>query len=115
MRQAGKQYLAKVNQWTDFFSRATMQFFSSRIESEVYLTNNDKDSAFLVTSEQFDDESPRLFTVRYMYRMDDGSYHVETLEGFQNHPTKQSAVNRIADFMDAMTEGMTHDDLLERC
>jgi len=46
-----------------FFSPATMRFFRSRIGRKVYQTPEGARVAF-VTSEQFDDQSPRLYSAR---------------------------------------------------
>jgi hypothetical protein len=44
-----------------FFEPDTMRFFKSRVSSKVYPTPN---GAFFVTSERFNDTTPRTYTVR---------------------------------------------------
>ncbi len=52
IKQANKDI---VGHW---FDSDTMSFFNSRVVSEVI------DGKYFITSEKFDDQSPRLFTVR---------------------------------------------------
>lgn len=49
-----------------FFERDTMRFFRSRVESKhaVQTYRDDGEAYRFITSEQFDDNSPRLFSVR---------------------------------------------------
>ena len=50
-----------------FFSRGTMRFFNSRLEGAKYgpMAGTESGSRiYFVTSEQYDDGSPRLYTVR---------------------------------------------------
>lgn len=64
-----------------FFERDTMKFFSSRIESGLYK------GRYFVTSEQYDSESPRLYTVRHA--REDGTIH--TVGEFQHFKTRRDA------------------------
>lgn len=41
-----------------FFDREAMKFFNSKVESQLI------DGRFFITSERFNDESPKLFTIR---------------------------------------------------
>lgn len=41
-----------------FFDREAMRFFNSKVESELIA------GRFFITSERFDDNSPKLFTIR---------------------------------------------------
>lgn len=71
-----------------FFSPDTMRFFRSRVGFRIYPV---KDGAFFVTSERYDDNAPRLYTVRRAY--DDG--RIETMGEFQGYGTSAEA-NRAA-------------------
>mgnify|MGYP001156849128 CR=1 FL=1 len=65
-----------------FFDRDTMRFFNSRIESGLY-----KDNTF-ITSEQFDYNSPREYTIR---RVVDGGIKIETIGEFGQFETLEDA------------------------
>ena len=71
-----------------FFSAGSMRFFRSRVGSNVYPA---ADGWVFVTSEQFDDNSPRLYTVRIM--REDGS--IDEIGEFQQYKTSDAA-NRAA-------------------
>lgn len=47
-----------------FFDRDTMRFFKSRIEKKALMFGQLIDDKYFVTSEQYDESSPRLYTVR---------------------------------------------------
>lgn len=64
-----------------FFERDTMRFWRSRVCSEVI------GGRFFITSEQFGDDSPRLYTVRECE--DDGS--IRTVGEFQQYRTREAA------------------------
>lgn len=70
-----------------FFDESSMQFFRSRV-SRTVIGAGDRGGAFFTTSEQFDRDSPRLYTVRYcsptgvIYRASD----------FQQYQTSASAI-----------------------
>jgi hypothetical protein len=64
-----------------FFSPETMRFFRSRVGREVI------GGRYFVTSEQFDEVSPRLYTVRRAN--DDGS--IDTASEFQGFTTGREA------------------------
>lgn len=64
-----------------WFSPDTMRFFRGRIESELVA------GRWFVSSEQYDDESPRLYTVREV--QPDAS--IETIGDFQGYRTKAAA------------------------
>jgi hypothetical protein len=66
-----------------FFSRFTLRFFDSRI-GKFYPT---PDGAYFVTSERFDYESPRMWTVRHI--TDAGA--VTTVGEFQQHANRRTA------------------------
>jgi hypothetical protein len=65
-----------------FFERDTMKGFNSRIHG----TANDK--GFFITSEQFDENSPRLYTLR---RIDFTTGDVDTVGKFQQYNTLADA------------------------
>ena len=65
-----------------FFDRATMRFFRSRV-SKYLLPNR-----CFVTSEQYDDKTPRLYTVR-RFRAD--FCEVDTVGEFQQYRTSAQA------------------------
>lgn len=64
-----------------FFSEGALRFFRSRVHDEVY------GAGFFVTSEQFDDEAPRYYTVRFA--RSDGS--VTTVGEFQQYASRSGA------------------------
>ena len=62
-----------------FFERDAMRFFRSKVEPTVYPSSAEK-ATYFVTSEQFSDETPRLWSVR---RFKD--CHVRTVGEFQKY------------------------------
>ena len=66
-----------------WFSKDTMRFFGCKI---VHFHGMD-DGAFFITSEQYNDDAARLFTLRCA--TEDGK--VETLGSFQGHSTLNAA------------------------
>src|SRR5574339_636577 len=114
MRTMSRNYINDVTRsGSPFFTPEAMAFFDSRVEGDVYFTNDAHRSAFVVTSEQFDEQSPRLFTIRYIYRDNTGRYRVETLGEFQAYPNYTSALSEMANYMDALLDGdLTHEDIL---
>lgn len=67
-----------------WFDADTMRFFRSRIGHKAYPVS---DGAFFVTSERYDDDSPRLYTVRRAY----DSGEIETVGEFQGYATLEQA------------------------
>lgn len=65
-----------------FFEEGTMRFFRSKIVSRQPIAGR-----FFITSEQFDADAPRLYTVRRAN--DDGS--IDTIGEFQQYETYQEA------------------------
>jgi len=65
----------------NWFDKGTMQWFNSRIESKVIY------GRFFISSEQYDDETPRLYTIRYATDQGD----IETLGEFQDYKTPAAA------------------------
>lgn len=68
-----------------FFSKSTMRFFSSRIETKGTLINRQ----YFITSEKFDSSSPRLYTIREA--KSDGN--INTVGEFQQYKSKQQAIS----------------------
>lgn len=67
-----------------WFDADTMRFFRSRVSRKVYPVEA---GTYFVTSERFDDNSPRLYTVRFIWT--DGD--VETQGEFQQYKTSKAA------------------------
>lgn len=67
-----------------WFSPDTLKFFSSRIGSKIYPTDG---GAFFITSEQRDEDEPRLYSVRFAHN--DGT--IETASAFMEFDRAESA------------------------
>jgi hypothetical protein len=67
-----------------FFDADTLRFFRSRILPTVHVGTT---RAFFVTSEQYDDDAPRRYTVRFC----DPDGDCGTIDTFQGHPTARAA------------------------
>jgi hypothetical protein len=65
-----------------FFSPSSMRFFRSKIASQSVINGR-----YFITSEQFDANSPRLYTIRIAN--DDGS--IDTVGEFQGYETVEAA------------------------
>lgn len=89
---------AARNAGSHFFDKGAMQFFNSRIEGGMI------GGRWFITSEQFDDESPRLYTVRVVTRDDAAvpALQIDTVGEFQAYTTKAEAR---ASALAAQTEG----------
>lgn len=70
------------NHW---FDSATKRFFRSRIGSTLY------GGKYFVSSEQFDDNSPRLYTIRIA--RDNGS--ISTVGSFQQYASRIDTIRAI--------------------
>ena len=68
-----------------FFEKSTMKFFNSKIESKLY------GGKYFVTSEQFDENSKRKYTVRIANN--DGS--IDTIGRFSEFSSKEDAIEAI--------------------
>lgn len=68
----------ELNKW---FTPGAMRFFNSKVPPNVY------GNRYFVTSEQYDYDSPRLYTIREI--MDDGS--INTVGEFQQYETLTAA------------------------
>lgn len=71
-----------------FFSKDTKRFFKSRIGNEVY------GGCYFITSEKFNDDSPRLYTIRKASPDGDVST-VGKFQAFKTSAQARSAINRI--------------------
>ena len=69
-----------------FFEKGMMKFFNSRIGNTLY------GNKYFVTSEKFDENSPRLYTIR-LFDVNTGS--VDTVGEFQGFKTGQQAISHI--------------------
>lgn len=86
-RIAGYNYFSSIpalkaaakNAGSHFFDKGAMRFFNSKIETGML------QGRYFVTSEQFDDESPRLYSARIVTRDDDATpgLMIDTLGDFQ--------------------------------
>jgi len=81
------------DQENHFFDRATMRFFNSRISDMCYSTTNGKEM-FFVSSERFDDMSPRLYTVRVAKLDENGHLTIDTVSEFQEYASRSGAHDR---------------------
>ena len=77
--------LANRSRGRHFFEPRTMRFFRSRIGRTVY------GGSYFVTSEQFDDRTPRRYTIRRA--SPDGA--IDDVGGFQAYPSNAAAVRAI--------------------
>jgi Fe-S-cluster formation regulator IscX/YfhJ len=68
-----------------WFDPSTMRFFSSRVGHAVY------GGKYFVSSEQFDYNSPRLYTVRFV----DERGWIDEVGEFQQYPSHAAAVRAI--------------------
>ena len=91
MKRMNEIRAACANAGCHFFERETMRFFNSRVESNYAPEiNRDGSTAYrFITSEQFDDEAPRLFTVREVHLT--AEHRHATVGEFQQHKTKDDA------------------------
>lgn len=89
---------AARNSGSHFFDAAAMRFFNSKIEGGMI------GGRWFITSEQFDDESPRLYSVRVVTRDMDAtpSLQIDTVGDFQAYATRAEAK---AAALQAQTEG----------
>lgn len=70
-----------------FFSKDTMRFFSSKVESKVY---EGPGGVYFVTSEQMGEEGPRKYRVR-RFEPETGRIVPPPGERFMEYATKESA------------------------
>ena len=97
----------RINKEKDrhFFDRDTMRFFKSKIEKDQLRFGQLIDDKYFVTSEQYDESSPRLFTVR-RFNPKEGS--INTVGEFQEFKRKATA----RDFAWCLAD---HDGDVEKC
>jgi len=73
-----------------YFSAGAMRFFRSRLESDA---RQGRDGRFyFVTSEQFDDNSPRLYSVRAFRPYAENRSCMDNVSEFQEFKTKDDAI-----------------------
>jgi len=70
-----------------FFSPSAMKFFNSRVIQDVFCGVN---NCYFVTSERYDANSPRLFTLR---KYDPSTDNFETVGDFQAYESKAVALS----------------------
>lgn len=73
-----------------FFDADTMRFFRSRILPTIY------HGEFFITSEQFDSESPRRYTIRRA----DAQGNIDSPTGFCTYKSRDEAVRGIKTLME---------------
>lgn len=80
----------RINKEKDrhWFERDTMRFFRSKIERDALRFGQLIDDKYFITSEQFDSDSPRLYSVR-RFNPKEGS--INTVGEFQEFGTKGQA------------------------
>ncbi|QDK02874.1 hypothetical protein KNU71_gp041 [Streptomyces phage Braelyn] len=76
-----------------FFDRAALRFFNSRISEMCYSDLQGK-TMFFVSSERFDDMSPRLYTVRVAKLDENGHLTIDTVSEFQEYASRDGAHSR---------------------
>jgi len=74
-----------------WFDADTMDFFTTRIESGLIL------GSYFITSEQYDDDAPRLFTVRHA----EESGEINTVGEFQGYKSAYLAEKAIRELQGA--------------
>lgn len=76
----------------NYFSPDTMRFFDSRVCSEVTMAHDG--TAYFVTSERYDESTPRLYSVRRYYPARNGERaHIETVGGFLRYTSRSGALD----------------------
>ena len=73
-----------------FFEKGALKFFNSRIGNTLY------GNKYFVTSEQYNENFPRLYTIR-MFDVNTGS--VDTVGEFQEFTTGQQAISHIKELL----------------
>lgn len=82
-----------------WFDRSSMRFFNS-IVSKVVHPSPHQDRTYFVSSEQFDDSTPRLYSVRVVFWSGNmpGAGNIETIGEFQKYETLAAAQSAAAKF-----------------
>lgn len=96
-----------------FFDEGTMEFWNTTLESQAYHTNDSRRTRFFITGEYMDEPEDMMYTIRVARGWGD-SFTIDTVGLFMGHPSLTSATTTLAAYMDAMLDGMTHDDLDSR-
>lgn len=92
MKTMAEAKQANKNFGGHFFDRQAMRFFNSKIESELI------EGRFFVTSERFDDNSPKLFTIREIAPTGE---MLSDVGNFQEFQTLADALVRIGQHIEA--------------
>lgn len=79
---------AMDQQGSFWFCPTSMRFFSTRLGQDVY------GGRYFITSEQFDYNSPRLYTIREVV-LEDGKLFINTVGEFQGYRTRAQAVSAV--------------------
>lgn len=83
------------NASSNYFSKANKRYFGSRMASkEAY--SNDLNNFYFVTSEQFNSDNARLYTIR---RYNHANKIIETFGEFQGYKSAKKAMNAIKSFL----------------
>ena len=75
-----------------FFSPDTMRFFNSRVSNNVW------GGRYFITSERYDYNTPRRYTVRE-FTYSNGVLEFDTVGEFQEFPTMSQALKRISELI----------------
>ena len=70
-----------------WFDESAMRFFGTHIDETVYPSNG---GTYFVTSERYDENSPRRYSVRRAYLVG-GAAHIETVGEFGEYATGAAA------------------------
>lgn len=74
-----------------WFDKDTMRFFRSRVGDKIY------ENYYFISSEQFNDRSPRLYTIRKFF-IKEGKIYIDTVGEFQQFETYNQAKRHILRF-----------------
>lgn len=73
-----------------------MSFFDSKVHGGFYtLSPDDPYSGYFITSEQYDSESPRYYSIR----LATSPTEISTASGFQEYETYEQAKSALSDFI----------------
>ena len=80
-----------------FFDKGAMRFFNSRVQGFL---RGDGSQAYFVTSERYDKNAKRMFTIRQVTRKKSDNFHgykydIETVFGFQSFKSVATAKRHI--------------------
>jgi len=75
-----------------WFDKDTMKFFKSRVGNTVYK------GVYFISSEQFDYNSPRLYSIRKVV-CENNRFDIQTIGDFQGYNTFSEAVYHIKNYL----------------